>query len=52
MLVMCAAVGLLLRVHRETVQTGAQLAVYSRNAMRKQRGESRAAPRRKLKEVA
>ncbi len=52
MLVMCAAIGLLLRVHRETVQAGAQLAVYSRNAMRKQRKESPAAPRRKLKEVA
>ena len=52
MLVMCAAVGLLLRVHRETVQTGAQLAVYSRNAMRKQRSDPRTAPRRKLKEVA
>ncbi|HDP89526.1 MAG TPA: putative lipid II flippase FtsW [Thioalkalivibrio sp.] len=51
MLVMCAAIGLLLRVHRETVQAGVQLAVYSNAAMRKTR-PAREKPRRKLKEVA
>ncbi|MBD3619857.1 MAG: putative lipid II flippase FtsW [Chromatiales bacterium] len=49
MLVMCAAIGLLLRVHRETAQAGAQLAVYSSAAMRKPRPVRE---RRSLKEVA
>ena len=49
MLVMCAAIGLLLRVHRETVQAGASVAVYSQNAMRKR---TRRAQQPLLKEVA